>query len=191
VAFRKFAPITLKERLTLLSACWQWGIEQGVVENNPWSDLPNQVKVPPKQKAKPFTKKEIGAIVAAFRNDRYYYRYADYVEFLFSTGCRTAEAIGLRWKHLSDDCSTVWIGESLSRGTRKFTKTNRARTIALTPRLQSLLLERRPSNYDADGLVFTSPKGKAIDDCNFRSRAWITILARLGIDYRVVLSNCC
>jgi integrase len=33
-------------------------------------------------------------------------------------------------------------------------------------------------------LVFTRPKGVAIDDHNFRNRAWKTILTRLEIDYR-------
>lgn len=103
---------------------------------------------------------------------------------MFSTGCRTAEAIGLRWKHLSDDCSTVWIGESLSRGVRKPTKTNRARTITLTPNLQVMLLKKKTANPDPDTLVFTFPKGGAIDDCNFRNRLWKTVLTRLEIDYR-------
>lgn len=118
--------------------------------------------------SKPFTKEEIWAIIQAFRADRYYSHYADFVEFLFGTGCRTSEAIGLQWKHLSDDCSTVWIGESLSRGIRKSTKTNRARILTLTPKLQALLLSRKPMALDIEGLVFTSLRGGPIDDNNFR-----------------------
>lgn len=89
---------------------------------------------------KPFTREEIGAIILAFRTNRYYYHYSDYVEFLFGTGCRTGEAIGLRWKHLSEDCSTVWSGETLSRGVRKATKTNRARVVTLTEKLTKMLV---------------------------------------------------
>lgn len=103
---------------------------------------------------------------------------------MFGTGCRTGEAIGLRPKHLSDDCSIAWIGEIITRGIRKSTKTNRARTITLTPKLQALLVARRPANSNPDALVFASPNGKPIDDHNFRNRAWKTILTRLGIDYR-------
>ena len=116
--------------------------------------------------------------------DRYYHHYADFVEFLFGTGCRTSEAIGLRWQHVSDDCASVWIGESLTRGERKATKTNRARTITVTPRLQSVLKARRPAQPEPDQLVFTSPKGGSIDDHNFRNRAWVKILMKLEIDYR-------
>jgi integrase len=175
---------TLKERLQLLRACWEWAIEQGILESNPWSDLVVRVKIPPKQKSKPFTLEEIRAIIESFRSDRYYDYYADFVEFLFGTGCRMGEAIGLRWGHLSDDCSSVWIGESVSRGVRKSTKTNRARTITLTTRLQEMLLNRRPQNPDSDSLVFLTPHGYAIDDHNFRNRAWKIVLSRLNIDYR-------
>ncbi len=80
---------------------------------------------------KPFSQEEIKAIIQGFEQDKYYSHYVEFVEFLFGTGCRTGEAIGLCWKHLNEDCSTVWIGESLSRGIRKATKTNRARTITL------------------------------------------------------------
>lgn len=177
-------PITAKDRLALIKACWQWGVNQDLLESNPWEEMTKRVKPTPKQMPKPFSREEIGAIIQGFRTDRYYHPYADYVEFLFGTGCRTGEAIGLQWKHVSDDCSTVWIGESLSRGVRKSTKTNRARTIALTPKLQAMLLARRPADYNSDLLVFPSPQGGAIDDNNFRNRAWKTILTRLEIDYR-------
>jgi len=33
-------------------------------------------------------------------------------------------------------------------------------------------------------LVFPAPKGGPIDDHNFRNRAWMRVLAKLGIEYR-------
>jgi integrase len=171
----QIAPITRKERLTQLRACWQWGIQQGWVETNPWLELPKRVKVPPKQKPKPFTREEIGAIILGFRNDAFYCHYADFVEFLLSTGCRIGEACGLQWRHVSHDFLQVWIGESLSRGTRKETKTNQARTINLTPRLSAMLRSLhgtcapprggRHKSLTPDSLVFTSPRGSAIGKC--------------------------
>ncbi len=179
------APNQCKRRLEELEACWNWAITKNLIAPvNPWTEVAKRIKSPPKQMPKPFSKEEIKAIVQAFRTDRYYSHYTEYVEFLFGTGVRTGEAIGLQWKHLSDDCFTVWIGESLSRGVRKSTKTNRARTISLTPKLQQMLLARRPTNPEPDSLVFTSPQGNAIDDHNFRNRAWKKVLTRLQIDYR-------
>lgn len=173
-----------KRMIVILNACFKWGIEQGLTTENPFTGLTRNIKVPPKQPPKPFNREEIGAIIQAFKTDRYYSYYADYVEFLFGTGCRTAEAIGLRWKHLTDNCSTVWIGESLSRGVRKSTKTNKARVVTLTSRLQAMLLARKPQDTKPDDLVFATPNGNAIDDGNFRNRAWKPILTRLEIDYR-------
>ena len=180
----KLAPVTLKQSIVWLSACWQWGTEQEIVESDPWKPLIKRIKVPPKQMPSPFASEEIKAIIQGFEQDKYYSHYVEFVEFLFGTGCRTGEAIGLCWKHLNEDCSTVWIGESLSRGTRKATKTNRARTITLTPRLRSLLLSMKHKSFDLEQPVFRSPKGNPIDDHNFRNRAWKSILAKVGVKYR-------
>jgi integrase len=174
------SPDQVKRRLEELEACWKWH----KAENNPWVIMAERIKVPPKQMPKPFTREEMSSIIQGFKTDRYYRSYADFVEFLFGTGCRIGEAIGLQWKHISDDCSQIWIGEQLTRGKRKAAKRNRARTINLTPKLQKLLIERRPSNPEPDSLVFTTPRGGAIDDHNFRNRAWKNVLTCLGIDYR-------
>ena len=178
------SPDTQKGYLTRLSACWRWGIKEGLVSVNPWDEVLKRVKVPPKQSARPFTKLEITAILAGFRQDQHYRHYGDFVEFLLSTGCRTGEAIGLRWVHLSEDCGKVWIGESISRGVRKATKTNRSREFGLTTRLCAMLRSRCPQDFKPDDLVFPSPKGGAIDDHNFRNRAWKTVLKEAGVSYR-------
>ncbi|ACK70914.1 integrase family protein [Gloeothece citriformis PCC 7424] len=174
------SPDQVKRRMEELEACWRWH----KAENNPWEKMGKRIKVPPKQRPKPFSREEINTIIEGFRTDRYYCSYADFVEFLFGTGCRIGEVIGLRWQHISDDCSQIWIGEQLTRGKRKAAKRNRARTITLTAKLQNLLIRRKQSNPDPDSLVFTSPKGGAINDHNFRNRAWKKTLTRLGIDYR-------
>jgi integrase len=170
----------VKRRLEELEACWRWHR----AEYNPWEAAAKRIKVPPKQKPKPFTRQEMQTILEGFRTDRYYRSYVDFVEFLFGTGCRIGEAIGLRWKHITDDCSQVWIGEQLTRGNRKATKTNRARTVTLTPKLQRMLQGKKPEAYNPEALVFTAPRGGALDDHNFRNRPWKTVLTRLGIDYR-------
>jgi integrase len=181
---QKLTPYSVRKRLGLITSAWTWALKKELVAINPWGESAKRIKVPPVQSPKPFSREEIGAIIKAFQTNRYYAPYADYVQFLFGTGCRTSEAIGLQWKHLSADCSSVWIGETLTRGKRQSTKTNRARTITLTAALQQMLLARRPVKAHKEALVFTGPQGKAIDDHNFRNRAWKTILTTLEIDYR-------
>jgi integrase len=174
---KKLADRTFKEALGLLAACWKWGMSERLWEGelNPWEQLVNRVKVSPKQKPRPFNREEISAIAQAFRTDSHYHYYTDYVEFLFGTGCRTSEAIGLRWKHFSEDYSQIWIGETLSRGVRKSTKTNKDRTIRLDSRLQTMLKDRKLENAKPDDLVFITRQGNPIDDRNFRNG--INILA--------------
>lgn len=173
---------TAKDYLTLVKSCWNWA--EQTLGQNPWASVLERVKPAPKQKVKPFTLAEVQAILAAFRTDRYYQHYADFVTFLFGTGCRFGEAVALKWKHIADDYSTVWIGESVSRGVRKTTKTGKDRTITLTPTVAEMLSARKPTNVDPEASVFPSPKGKLLNDHTFRRRAWTKILTRLEITYR-------
>ncbi len=183
---RSLAPATQKERLISIRACWKWGIKQKLLSTNPWPDVVKRVKVPPTQKPRPFNEVEIRLILDGFREDRYYRHYADFVEFLLSTGCRIGEAIALQWKHLSGDCSKVWIGETIARKgkKRKPTKTNRARQFRLTPKLQKMLIDRRPSHWKGEDSVFPAPRGGLMDDHLFCLRAWTKTLKRLGVEYR-------
>jgi integrase len=138
------APATQRERLTILRAAWDWGIKQKLLTDNPWVEVLRRVRVPPKQRPKPFTTAEVQAIMAGFERSRHYRHYADFIEFMFCTGCRLGEAIGLQWRHLSPDCSKVWIGEAMARGgERKSTKTNRSREFKLPTKLQATLQARR------------------------------------------------
>ncbi|HEY5139467.1 MAG TPA: phage integrase SAM-like domain-containing protein [Methylococcales bacterium] len=60
-----------RERIALLKAFWEWGIEQDLVMVNPWGEASKIIRVSPKQMPKPFTREEIGAIIHAFRTDMY------------------------------------------------------------------------------------------------------------------------
>ena len=128
--------VTVQDRLSLLRACYRWGMKQDLVKANPWEDV--KLKVPPKQAPKPFTLEEIKLLIKTFRESRYYAHYADYVEFLFGTGCRSGEAIGLRWKHVADDCSSCWVGEIVTRNKRKDPNSDRLLLIPGWKRLLGL-----------------------------------------------------
>jgi integrase len=177
---------TAKTYLFLIRACWDWAKgKYHLAESNPWSDCISRVKVQTTQQVKPFTIAELQAIVAAFRVHPHYSHYTEFVVFLSHSACRFGEVAGLRWKHLGADFSTAWIGESISRGNHKGTKTGKNRTIQLSPTVQVMLVDRyQRLNPQSEDLVFLSPKGLAIDDHRFRARAWKTILESCCIDYR-------
>jgi len=178
----KLEPVTMRERIVLMNACWVWGLKKKLVVENPWPDV--RVIVMPKQRPQPFTLAEISAIIHKFRSDPDLNHYADYVEFNFGVGLRTGEAAALLWRHCSSNCDRIWIGESLSNGARNGTKTNKARTVPLTLGLQQLLLNRRPTKGSPDDLIFTNTNGCAINSKNFCKRYWKPALGELGIDYR-------
>ncbi|MEM7771049.1 MAG: tyrosine-type recombinase/integrase [Cyanobacteria bacterium P01_A01_bin.37] len=178
------APITLKNKQALLIGAWDWAVKDGLVDENPWREG-HRVKVPPKQPPKPFTREEVGKILTTCRNSRYYAYYYDFISFRLATGCRPGEAAGLRWKHLRNDCSNVWIGESETRSKdRGGTKNLQSRSFDLPKNIQAMLLNRRPPNYSPDDLIFPSPSGKPINDKDFRNRCWQSIMKESGIDYR-------
>jgi integrase len=114
---QKLEPVTVRERVMLMSACWEWGQKKKLLVENPWDEV--KVSVPPKQRPQPFTLAEISVIVQKFRSDSNRCHYADYVEFKFGVGLRTGEAAALLWRHCSSNCDRIWIGESLSNGSRK------------------------------------------------------------------------
>ena len=179
---KKLEPITARERIGMLRACWQWGIKRNLVTENPWAEV--RVKVPPKAKPKPFTAAEIARILDHMKGEPRYQHWSDFVEFCLSVGCRPGEAAGLKWKHFTEDCDSVWVGESFGRGRQKGTKTNQARSFQLFPELQAMLLKRRPEKWNGNDYVFTAPKGTPIDDHNFRRRCWVPLLDDLDIPYR-------
>jgi integrase len=179
---KQVQPITAKERMGMLRSAWDWAMHRSLVSSNPWQDV--KVKVPPKQKPRPFTQEEIAKIFERVRSSGPYQHYADFIVFCLSLGCRPGEAAGLRWKHLTEDCQQIWIGESWGRGRQKATKNNQARAFELTAEIREMLLQRRPKKPKANDLVFFSPEGCPIDDHNFRKRVWKPLLEELDIPYR-------
>jgi integrase len=178
---------TVKEYLILYKACWLWAKDERFIEfeKNHWASALAVLKVSPIQKVQPFTLDEVQRIIQAFRVSSYYKGYTDFVVFLFGTGVRPGEATALQWKHFSNDFLLVWVGEALSNGKRKATKTNKARQFTLSPAIAQMLRDRhalmRPK---AEDLVFAAPLGKPINIANFGRRAWTKVLEQCGIDRR-------
>jgi integrase len=184
----KLAPATFKDRLSLLKSCGRWAVTEGLLETNPYEGLkPRKAVI---NEVKPFSSKELQAIIAGFEASVPHY--APFVRFLFFSGVRISEAIGLRWSHIDFDRNELTIRESLSKDVtgngytrvRKDTKTGSIRHLTLNHELRTLLLAIRPRNVDADALVFTTVEGCTIDADNFRDRQWKKVLTMQQVPYR-------
>lgn len=177
---------TINETITLLKACWEWGRENGkeVGELNPWRSL--RLRVPPRKAPKPFTREEMIQILRAIEEGPpSINHYSDFVKAWAFLGARTGEMRGLRWRHCSEDCSQIWIGETLDqRGRTKPTKNAKDSYVDVPDWLAQMLRDRRGEEWSPDELVFKSPDGKPIEAGNFTNRVWRPVLNQLGIAYR-------
>jgi integrase len=191
-----------KDGLMYLSAACQWGMKHNLVTADPYkgmsAEMPkHQYIVDPQPNA--FTETEREQIITAFQTDKRrgmsYQPYAGFVEFLFLTGCRPSEAVGLRWQNVSEDCSNVTFEGSIvqvknRRVASKGSKNNRTRTIAVSSRLQKLLQNLRGEQANPADLVFPSPDDPTIpiNYRNFSRRAWQSIVAPIK---RQTTPYCC
>lgn len=109
-----------KRLLVALNACCNWAVESKTLDRNPFLNMANQIKLPKPQRnhedsdINPFTTQERDQIIANFKASRYYSFYAPFVEFLFKTGCRPGEALGLQWKHIGRSYKSITFEQVLS-----------------------------------------------------------------------------
>jgi integrase len=179
-----------KDVLMYLSAACKWGMKRGLVTFNPFEGMYNEL---PKHKwqdnSQPnaFSEEEKQKIIQGFKNHKPakgigYSHYAPFVEFLFLTGCRPSEAIGLQWQHITPDCSRITFDSALvqvGNGERvrvNGSKNNKKRTFNCNQSLQELLLKIKSENPHHESLVFPSPEGLSIHYRNFSRRAWDKIV---------------
>ena len=165
-----------RRTLTQISACCEWATESSLIEANPFRGMAKRIKVV-KDTGKsidPFSVEEKDAIVAAFEAHPTYSYYAPFVKFLFMTGCRTGEALGLQWKHIGHDCGTIHFCESVSTRLkiRKDCKTHKSRHFPCNQQLRELLLSIKPDNIQPETLVFPGKRGGVISAKTFIENAW-------------------
>lgn len=176
VAIRDFlisnnSPYTTKRILTQINAACNWALKSKLIFANPFYGFAQEIHLT-KNTAdsadiNPFSKQEMETIIQAFQNHSKYKCYAPFVRFLFLTGCRTSEAIALKWKHISSDCSRITFSEALvnvsSVKIRKGLKNQDKRVFPCNQQLQALLLSIKPEIIEEDRPVFTSIKGNEIN----------------------------
>ena len=198
-----FCSTTYNRRLTILKSFANWLIVQKIWDINPLLSVNNKrnktIKNPNRT---PFTAVEIRRILDAFKQDTAcsshsnckHSNYSPFIYFIFKTGCRPSEAVGLRVSSVNLDNQTITIKEVLARTIkhtsalqriRKETKNGKIRTLPLTEDLSAVLTPVL-INKQPDDLVFLSPKGKAIDDKNFQARIFRQVLNKLEIPPRVL-----
>ena len=198
-----FGAKTYNSRLSILRSFTSWMVNRAFWSFNPLEEVSSKkVKKFVKANRKPFSENEISAILRAFKENTFspkssrytHAHYYPFIYFIFKTGVRNAEAIGLRVSSVDLEKKIVIIKDVLARtvnGThasariRKETKNGKERMLPLTDDLLDVL---NPLLIDkhADDLVFQSFTGSSIDDRMFQRRVFKPILRQLGIEERVL-----
>ena len=182
------APSSSNRRLWLLTKMSAWAVSEGLLSINPW--LKVRPRKTTKEIVKPFSQEEATKINDGF--EKSYPAWVPFAKFLFLSGCRMSEAIGLLWKHVDFQRQEICVCESLPLLTngngheraRKDTKTGSVRFLKINAELGKLLEQVKPANAKLDELVFQNPtRTNHIDSHNFRNR-WMKVLERAGIPYR-------
>lgn len=196
-----------KRLISQLSACYAWAKNSKLIEANPFAGMASEIKLPRSKKVnagdreiEPFTEAERDLIVVALKTNQFCHpftsrnhlhsNYAAYIEFLFYTGCRPSEAIGLQWKNIDLDKQIILFQGAVVQSPRgrvrkEGLKTQSFRRFKINSQLRQILENAKPLSRSADSLVFPAPEGGFIVQDNFRKRVWKTILQGLQIEYRV------
>lgn len=107
----------------------------------------------------------MNAIIEAFESSNHRKHLAPVIKFLFLSGCRTAEAAGLKWRDIKWDRELIAIRRAYNIRLKLFkpTKTNTVRFLPM-PKGSALwnLLKSLPE-CQADDVVFKSKTGKVMD----------------------------
>jgi integrase len=183
-------PRQVRSLLDVLHKLLEWCKRRGIVERdtyNPYRDYKQDA--PGKQKqVKPkhiidqdlvddddfrgYSSEEAEHIVKALelRGDTKNL-YSSFGRFLFSTGCRPSEAIGLQWQDIDEDCSEITFRrvfcsitkEEKGLKTRRFGKEKR--TFPCKGPLQNLLKQMRENqdNFNPKSKVFVTKVGKPVN----------------------------
>jgi integrase len=167
--------------LMQISACCDWALEQKLIINNPFKEL-KKLKKNASLKPQPFTISERDLIIRTFETK--HPNFSSFVKFLFFTGCRPSEAIGLKWENVNLKEKYLTICEVYVNGHWEASpKTNQSRRIPINSQVSTILenIERKPSKY---GTVFVSPKGLPLNLHNFTNQIWTPLIKNLAIKQR-------
>lgn len=129
----------------------------------------------------PFTREEADAIIEHFAVTHF----GPYWEFMFYSGLRTGEAIGLRWASVDLRQGIVRVERTQSKGrSLERTKTGRVRDVRLHPRALCALKRQKAKSYLAGGHVFLTESVKPYGTEKAQRGAFTAALKKLGIRHR-------
>jgi integrase len=175
---------TVNNYVSVLRESLELAVLDRILSSNPAGSIPRakHQKSPPD----PFTQLEAEAIVG-YMAKHYPNPVANYAEFKFFTGLRTAESFGLRWHNVDLPSAHIVVAESIVRVEEKdSTKTHTARQVLLNSRALEAIKRQAKHTRMAGEHVFLDPRYGTpwLEERAFRRSYWTPALKALGIRYR-------
>lgn len=180
-------PSMTKRVLTQLNAACNWAISNRKLSStlSPFAGMAKEFKHRYEETGEPnaFTFEERDRILYAFKNHKIkgysYSHYTPFVDFMFLTGCRPSEAIGLKWEDIDPSYRFITFDGGIVYSHKKKISTrgqggknNRKRKFPCNEMVRDLLMSL-PKTHS---FVFPSVKGKIINYNDFSRRAWNAIV---------------
>ena len=191
-SLERLSPKTLKDVRGVLSAACEKAVIGGTISRNPCVgvELPKVLK----PEITVLSSETVPAFLAACDNDSY----GEVLKVLLYTGAREGEILGLPWKNIDFDHSTITVSQQMLCQLYQIapTKTSNSRRFSPPPQVFDILRSVKAVQdaqkilagdawMDQDGLVFTMPDGRPLAPNTLRKH-FRKIAAQIGLpDLRV------
>lgn len=168
----------IRQARNVLHAVFNMAVDGSMINRNPVAGVKTPPVVTPPRHY--LTVEQVGKLADAIESP-----YDLLVLVLAYSGIRFGEAAALRRSHCDLEGSRLHISESLAEVAGKLhfgtTKTHRQRVVALPTSIRDKLqCHFDEAAIPSDGLVFTSPNGRALRYSNFRRRQWTSAIEKAG-----------
>jgi len=130
-----------------------------------------------KSDVEPFTLAEVQQILQTVRKD-----FHTYLLVRFSTGMRSGEIDGLKWRYIDFERRLILVRETVVNGEPDTTKTyDSARDIEVSQAVCDALAAQLAATGHVSEYVFCNRDGKPLDHNNFTTRVWYPLLRHLNL----------
>lgn len=159
-------------------------VKSDLLDRNPFHDLSERTKGRADQ-APPTEEQMILLLDACSALGDHAPQMRALLKFASYTGMRPGELFALEWSDIDFDANRVQVCRRVYKQTLDLPKSNKARTIALTPPAKDALLEL---GMLEGGLVFRSKQGRRLSQPTL-SQYWAQVRARAGFDHDFYLAS--
>lgn len=173
-SFLEVSSETCQRTLQVLKNAYDWAIRQGKVtaKANPFLGIAKELKpqrrvsiltgVPPKYVA--YSPEETQIILRELQVDPDACYYYNCIRFLFSTGCRTGEALALTWRDIDLVRGEIYFNKSYDErwGVIGRSKNNKTRAFPMNNNLFDWLTSIKPERLEPNDICFPGYKSQYI-----------------------------